>query len=350
MAKENNATMEMNSTLDAVQSIYYISKIFELSADIIILTAGVIGNVLIIFFFTKLRIFRGNQCAYYLKICAITDMGVVIAMLPSNIVGYLINEILARLTVIWCKIQLMSSYSCGLYSLYTICFIALDQYLSTNHRQIWRQMSTIRLAHCLSYFNMSVAVFHGILFLIFAEIGIIGCTIYHPIARIYFTFFYYPILSGVLPLAISSTLGLLAYRNVRRIIRRQIPVVRRRLDRQMTAIALARVLCIFILGVPFLLASLVEANTIYSFQDPRGRAILSFIVKITYTLLYVNHAINFYVFLIISPRFRHQIKNFILKKRSRQVTRVCNQEVVSPVNNQSTPENDPCRVSVLESV
>ncbi|CAF3676024.1 unnamed protein product [Rotaria socialis] len=48
-------------------------------------------------------------------------------------------------------------------------------------------------------------------------------------------------LVGMIPIVISALFSLLAYRNVRHIIRRQTPVFRRRLDRQLTAMILLRV-------------------------------------------------------------------------------------------------------------
>ncbi|CAF0718989.1 unnamed protein product [Adineta ricciae] len=326
-----------------------------LYTSMILLCIGTIGNVLKFIIFAKIRSFRGNQCAYYLKISSITDTGVLVATLPFLVVDSVLGIKLVELSPIWCKIQLMFIYTCGLYSVFTMCCIALDQYLSTNHRQTWRQMSTIQLAQRLSYFNMSVAVFHGILFLIFANYGIGGCSIYNHIAQVYFTYFYYPILSGILPIIVSGTFSLLAYRNVRRIIRRQIPVVRRRLDRQMTALALSRVLCIIILGVPFLCYSLVDINSRNILQDPVEQAVLHLSATVVYSFMYLNYSINFYIFLIISPRFRHQVKNFVMKNPWHQMTRVCNRGIISPVNNQViAPENNPGggggRASALESI
>jgi hypothetical protein len=186
----------------------------------------------------------------------------------------------------------MGAYVFGLYSLFTICFLALDQYLSTNHRPSWRQIATLKLAHYLTFFNISVVLFHGILFVVFANIGSIGCNIYDPIAKIYFSYFYYPIIAGILPLGTSSLFSLLAYRNVRRIIRRQIPLARRRLDQQMTAIALARVLCIVILATPFIVFSLVNLNMSYNNDDYIKMANFNFLSVIIYSLLNINFAVS----------------------------------------------------------
>ncbi|CAF0921693.1 unnamed protein product [Adineta steineri] len=52
-----------------------------------------------------------------------------------------------------------------------------------------------------------------------------GCIILNENFIEYASYFFYPVLAGLFPILIASSLSLLAYRNVRRIIRRQIPIV-----------------------------------------------------------------------------------------------------------------------------
>ncbi|CAF0718863.1 unnamed protein product [Adineta steineri] len=294
--------------------------------------------------------FRSNQCAYYLKLEAMTDIGFLLALLPTTIISDFLHTSLTGQSNVWCKIQMMFAYGCGLYSLCTISFLAFDHYLFTNHRLNWRQTSTIKLAHRLTYVNLVLALIHGLIFLIYAENGRSGCTIYHPVLIIYFTYFYYPVLSGALPILISSVFSLLAYRNVRRIIRRQLPVVRRRLDRQMTALALARVLSLCIFATPFLACSLWRLNTVYADDDNVSWAVLVTISVIAYSLLYFNYSINFFVFLFISSRFRHQVKYFFTKKCWYYLTNLYRFSLTLPATNQVVPEMGQEPVSILESV
>ena len=280
------------SGLETAQLITNITKESEYYSNILVLVFGLIGNFLTILIFTSLRIFRGNRCAYYLSIESVTDIGVLLAVLPSNIAKYLMNSNPVTVSLVWCKIQAMSSYCFGFYSVYIISCLALDQYLSTNHRQNWRQMSTLRLAHRLTLINISLTAIHGVIFLVFAEIGSQGCAIYHTILKIYFTFCFYPILAGLLPFFVSSLLSLLAYRNVRRIVRRQIPLIRRRLDQQMTAIALARVVSMILLVAPFLIFSLVNLNINRNDLNDVGKAVYSLLSMITSLLVYSNFSVS----------------------------------------------------------
>ena len=282
----------MSSLLSTIAYIDQITDTYQFVSSVVNLTIGMISNLAIIFMFTTVRAFQGNQCAFYLVTESFADIGLLLAYYPSNIISYIQRRNLAHIYVFWCKIQLTCGYGFGLCSLYTICFVAFDQYLSTNHRYSWRQKSSIKLAHRLIILIVIVAVIHSLLFAIYANTGIFGCTIYHPTLILYFSFFYYPILSSLLPLLISVTFSLLAYRNVRRIVRRQLPVFRRRLDQQMTALALSRVLCIVILGLPFIGINLYLLNLSSTTNDSMQLAITKLVAAIAYSLLYTNYCVS----------------------------------------------------------
>ena len=89
---------------------------------------------------------------------------------------------------------------------------------------------------------------------------------------------------------ISVTFSLLAYRNVRRIVRRQLPVYRRRLDHQMTALALSRALCIGMLFLPFTAVSLYQLNLSSSATDYSMQlAITRLVSAVATSFLYLNY-------------------------------------------------------------
>jgi hypothetical protein len=47
--------------------------------------------ILIILIFTTLKMFRDNRSAYYLAIESTTDIGLLLGILPYNIVGYVLK-------------------------------------------------------------------------------------------------------------------------------------------------------------------------------------------------------------------------------------------------------------------
>jgi hypothetical protein len=199
-------------------------------------------------------------------------------------------------------------------------------------------MSTIKLAYRLTFFTICFAILHNIPLLILTEIHpITGCGVYNVILKNYFSYFYYPVVTSFLPVTVISSFSLLAYRNVRRIIRRQIPIERRRLDRQLTAMILARVICLLSLGLPYIIYSLYRSNISIQENDYLSLAIQQLIDAIMLSLFYTNYSINFYIFLIISSRFRHQVKYFLTKKCCHYIR-----------SHQVVPKNTPHIISIID--
>ena len=180
-------------------------------------------------------------------------------------------------------------------SLTTVCFSSIDQYLSTNHRYDLRQKSTLKLAQRLTLINVCIWTLHSIPFGIFHEIQLpIGCTIINSNFRLYFSFVYLFILNGILPLIISALFSALSYQNVRRIIRRQIPIVRRKLDQQLTAMVLSRVLFLLVASIPYGLLLLYNMNTSDRIDTSIDIAIKQLIFDVTSTLFFFNYAVGIF--------------------------------------------------------
>lgn len=326
------------SSSSIAEQIYSISEKYQFYVSVLVMAAGLISNMLIILILIRLRIFRSNQCAFYLIVECFADIGLLLMILSSRILAFIFHKDPINSFIIWCKIRSWTVATLGLISLFTICFATFDQYLSTNFRYSIRQMSTLKLAHRSTIFNIVFAVFNNIPLLILAEIrSTEGCSVYNSIFKKYFAYVYYPVLTSSLPLIVTSSFSLLAYRNVRRIVRRQMPVVRRRLDRQLTAMILARVICLVTLGLPYIIYSLVVLNISIKADDYRGLAILRLTEAIMLSLFYANYSVNFYVFLAISSRFRHQVKYFFTRKccgnaRSHQVMPKTDHRIISVVH------------------
>jgi hypothetical protein len=281
------------SPSSTVQQIYAIGELYMLYAGVFNLITGIIGNIFIILLFTTLRVFKGNQSAFYLTAESISNIGLLLALYLSRILTHILGYDPVLNSLSWCKIRSMITHAFGLCSLFNVCFLAFDQYLSTNRRYNWRQMSAFKLSHRLIFFNNCFAIVHSTTFFIFTEIqSSMGCAVYNSIIKRYYSLVYFPIISSTLPLIITITSSLLAYRNVRRIVRRQVPVIRRRLDRQMTAMTLARVMVFVICGVPFICISLYELNISNNENNDMKSAIVNLLSSILYSLLYTNFAVN----------------------------------------------------------
>ena len=278
--------------------IYIITNEFLFYRDLFNLIFGIISNVFILLVFTNLKIFRSNQFAFYIKVESLANIGLILIN-SSNIISYILNQELTYVSLVWCKLRITLSQDFGLISLYTICFSAFHQYLSTSYRYSFRQLSTLKLAHRLIIFTVCFWILHNILFLIFNEIySIFTCTVYNSIVKQYLTFFYYPILNTGIPFVVAGSFSLLAYRNVPRIIRRQIPIVHRRLEQQLTAMVLTRVLCLTIFGLPYIINSIYQLNLAYTRDNFMETAIATLVSAVVSTFLYGNFSVNF-LFLFI---------------------------------------------------
>ena len=275
------------------QIIRNISNQFVIYSSFIIIIMGLIGNMLNILIFTGLKIFRGNQSVFYIVIASFADCLTLLIEYLGRIEYRSYDYDLARLSILWCKARGMIFQTGIMISLTTVCFSSIDQYLSTNHRYDLRQSSTLKLAQRLTLINVCIWTLHSIPFGIFYEIQLsTGCTITNKSFRLYFSFVYLVILNGFLPLIVSAVFSALSYRNVRRIIRRQIPIVRRKFDQQLTAMVLARVLFLFVVSIPYGIQLLYNMNTSDRINTLVGSAIEKLIIEVTSTIFYFNYAVG----------------------------------------------------------
>jgi len=272
--------------------IVLIAKEFTLYASFAILIFGVISNTLNIAVFTQLTIFRRNQSTFYFIIGSIVDCIQILLIFTIRIPTYTFNPDPTNTSIVLCKLRAIIEQICIVISLGTVCCASIDQFLSTNNHARLRQMSTVKLAHCLTLIIACFALLHGVLFLVYYEIvPNLGCTPGNLIFRVYTTFIFYCILCGLLPITIASTFAILAYFNVRHIIRHQVPVVRRRLDKQLTAMVLARVCLYVITNLPYIVSEIFRTNMPSNPSDILRIVTIQLISSVTYSIFFVNYSV-----------------------------------------------------------
>ncbi|CAF1340157.1 unnamed protein product, partial [Adineta ricciae] len=303
--------MPLNSTIaylrDVTDEIRFIFGLFNL-------VVGLISNLSLIIILTNLKIFRKTPSSFYLVAESYSNIGLLIFVCSSYISANIFRVDPTIVSLQWCKFRYGFNQVFGLCSLFIICFTTIDQYFSTNHRYAIRQLSTMKCAYLFLIIALLLSSSHGILFYIYALIdqSSFGCSIYDAMMKKYLSYFYFPVLSNALPILITMTFSLLSYRNVRRIVRRQIPIRRRRLDQQLTSMILIRVVSMIFFGLPYIITSLYRLNIPVG-DNTLTTAVAALLTALGYSLLYANFSINFYLFLIVSVRFRCQVKHFIRK-------------------------------------
>jgi hypothetical protein len=153
---------------------------------------------------------------------------------------------------------------------------------------------------------------HSIIFGLFSGIQpSVGCVISNQIYLQYATFFLYPVLFGLLPIVIASFFSLLAFQNVRRIVRRQLPILRRRLDRQMTAMVLIRVVFFVCFAFPYSIFRIYAINFPISRSQPMPFAVRQLVQAIFTSFSNLNYTVQCSFLKLIFVMFRFVLGEFL---------------------------------------
>jgi len=271
-----------------------INKDYTLVTNLITFSFGLIGNLFNILMFTKLKVFRNNQGVFYLIAESFVDIVSLIYYFIIRFLSFQYGSDLTAYSTVWCKLKTMMGQTLLLFQLSIVCFAAIDQFLSTSYLPYVRQMSTLKLARYLVYLSLCFSLAHSIGFgMFFYARPPVACVLSQSILTGYYSYFFYPIFCGILPLFIAGFFSFLAYRNVRRITRRQLSLVRRRLDQQLTTFVLTRVAFLIILLGPFVIYRAYAINTNISPTDSFRLAIESLILAIVGSIFNLNYAVKF---------------------------------------------------------
>lgn len=280
-----------------------------------VLTLGIIGNTINLLVFTQLKLFRGNRSAFYFIVETISNLFYEFISLSLTILTSIYGDDATGRSDVWCKIKFMAAQSGLLITYFMICSAAADQYFSTHYNYKLREMCTMKLARWTASIMIILWTGHSIAFaLFFNALPSTGCNISNQIALRYATYFFYPALAGFIPITTSSLFSLFAFRNVRRIIRRQTPIGRRQLDRQMTAMVLLRVIFFFCLIFPYSFYRIYAINYPVSKSQAFAYAVAQLLQAVFLSLVRINSGVKFSFFLLIiriSMRFDFLIGKFL---------------------------------------
>ncbi|CAF3716573.1 unnamed protein product [Adineta steineri] len=308
---------------------------YQLYSATVMCPLGVVGNAINILVFTQLKLFRENRCAFYLTVESIFNIFYLLFLLTVYILTSVYGNDRTGSSFIWCRLNRIIAQTFGLTPFTMICFTTVDEYFSTNYLYNLRYMCTLKLARYLTFVFICIWLVHSIIFGLFSNIvpsG--GCTISNEVYLRYTTYFTNLVLTGPLPLVISLLFGLLAYQNVRRLVRRQIPVARRRLDRQITAMCFIRVIAFACSGTPYFVSRVYALIHPVSRSEPLKFTTMQLIQVIFASIASLNFGISFYLFIISSSHFRRQVKFVLVKKCWKRLKYLC-----CSGNIQITPEN-----------
>ncbi|CAF0839303.1 unnamed protein product [Adineta steineri] len=313
--------------MGTAQDILSLSQNFSLYFTMTIFVLGTIGGLINIGVLTTLKLFRSNQCAFYLIMESTVNTLQLFVLFIIYLLPITIETDPANTSLAWCKIKNFLTQTLRLLSSSMVCFAAFDQFLSTNPQHIIRQMSSLRLAHRLTIVAIFLWIGHDIPYaILYVIIPPSGCMITNVGLIRYHSFFYYPVLHGLIPILASSSFALLAYRNVRNLVRRQVAVERRRLERQLTAMIFIRVIFYVLLLIPYTIYRIYSLNVTFTQANLYPYAINQLIYSIMSSVTNLNYTVSFYIFMASSSRYRRQVKSFFVKKCWRTLKNLCNAE------------------------
>ena len=100
---------------------------------------GTTSNILNILVFTSLKLFRNNQCVFYLIVESFANMGLLLCIFCIEIPLAVSGTNSGTTSLVWCKLRTVLRQTFRLISTLMICFAAFDQFLSTNPRPYLRK-------------------------------------------------------------------------------------------------------------------------------------------------------------------------------------------------------------------
>jgi hypothetical protein len=275
----------------------FIGQQITIYASIPIFIAGTIGGCLNIIVFLSLRTFRESSCAFYLTVLSFTNVIQLITGLLSRLMISGFNIDWTRNSLFYCKLRPFIIYMSALISSACLCLATIDQYFATCTRPRWQQWCNIKLAHRLIiifsilYFLEQIPSLAFYNHVISPPTNQTTCIITNTNFAQFNTYFTILILWFILPLIFTLTFGILAFRNVQQIAYRTNPLVRRELDKQLTAMVLVQVLVNFITIMPdvvsyiLLLNNNLKANSVIY-------ARINFAYTISLCLFYVSFSVR----------------------------------------------------------
>jgi len=182
------------------------AQIFSSYSTYISFGLGLIGNILNILVFTNLNIFHHNRCAFYLIMESFFDIGQLSQNFANQVWQSTINGVQpVNVSLVWCKLRTILPQWFRLILSSIVCFAAIDQFLSTNPILYIRQLSSLKMARYQICFAACLCLLHTIPIAIYLQIRpVLGCIISNDGLIIYYSYAFYPIVNGLLPIFISS--------------------------------------------------------------------------------------------------------------------------------------------------
>ncbi|UJR32466.1 hypothetical protein I4U23_019928 [Adineta vaga] len=295
-----------------ILSLDFIGQQITIYWGISIMIAGCLGESLNIIIFLNLQTFRQSSCAFYLTMMSMVNICQLLSGLLSRIMtnGYGIDWSLT--SAFYCKFRFYLYHVSAMTSSSCLCLAVIDQYLATSASPRWQRWPSIKIAHRLTIVAFFIWIGYNIPALIYNDY-IVSATTRKPVCIItnipYSQFNNYInrfAFGKLLPICVTCIFGILAFRNVKQMGHRALPVIRRALDQQLTVMVLLQAVAMLITNVPYIIAYLLQLSPDLASNEETA-AEIRLMISVTVCLLYMSFATPFYVYCCASNRFRRQL-------------------------------------------
>ncbi|CAF0751745.1 unnamed protein product [Adineta ricciae] len=309
----------------------------------VVLAGGMLGNILNLIIFSQLKRFRENRWSFYFIVESIVGLIFIASSIINTTARLIIGTDFDQVSLVWCRLRLILNQGLGLTIFFIIPCAAVDQFFSTSYLFNLRNFCTLKLVRSLVIITSCLWYVHSITFSCFLNIRTsAGCIITNANVSRYSIYFFYPILYGSIQIIIAFLFSLLAFRNVRRLVRRQIPIDRRRMDQQMTAMILTRVAFFIVYALPYSIYRVYSIGEVPDQSKALQYAIIQLTLQICILLFTMNFSASFYIFIITCARYRNQAKYVLVKICWARLKRwTCHRNNgITPLNTLTTSSND----------
>ncbi|UJR37862.1 hypothetical protein I4U23_030552 [Adineta vaga] len=305
-----------------------LSRYVVIYAGLFILITGVVGGGLNILVFTTLKTFRHTPCVFYLTTTSIVNVAQLLISLLIRILALGFSIDLTQVS--WfCKLRSFFVQSSALVSLACMTLATADQFVSMTHRRL----SSLQLAYRHVLISCILILIHGITVLIYFDSPSSICGINNAGFAKYFSYFYFPVILGFLPIGMMIIFSLLAFFKTRSAASRNVHIEHLGRNRQLTAMVLVQVVFIVIFTVPYLISNIYVSAAATVSTDPVFLVRNNFLQLMTILLYYESYSTPCYVFCCVSKRFRKQVVHVLIEvhlKRFQQAANNFNNNQVAP--------------------
>ncbi|CAF4665424.1 unnamed protein product [Rotaria socialis] len=295
----------MDSDSRVILLIYLTAKI-TFYCPIVIITIGTIGCFCNFITFTSRKL-TSNSCSFYFLGAAICELLTLyfgtFARLLSNHFGFHLQD----QSRAFCKIRLYLINVSPAMATCCIVLAAMDRYLSTSTKLVYRSFATIKRAKWITSFSLTICILSYIHFIVFSDLKP-TCALLSGSYNI-FTVVYAIVWTSFIPYSLMLCFGFGTYHHIHATKRRIFPVhtQQRRIQRtetQLVTITLCEVgISCFLI---FLRLTYYSYNVIaMGMEKTTYESTLEFFFsQLTTQLFYLNYAKSFYVYTLCSKYFR----------------------------------------------